>query len=140
VDDLTCVICLLLILLPHHLPPLSSLWLTITTKDCLCGVSLPITVTTNPSPTCIPVANNARGVCVDLAGYVYVCCAGGYGLNGVQVVKVRDPRMNFSLLQTLGGEKSDDPSKPNQPTGLCVDDTNTLMVAEYGNNRVQFFN
>ena len=85
----------------------------------------------------IPVANYARGVCVDLAGYVYVSCGDLFG--GVQVVEVRDPRMNFSLLQTLGGEKGAGPGQFDCPTGLCVDDTNTLMVVDCGNHRVQFF-
>ena len=81
-------------------------------------------------------SNRARGVCVDLAGYVYVSC-GAYG--GGNVVEVRDPRMNFSLLQTLGGEQGAGPGQFDCPTGLCVDDTNTLMVVDYGNHRVQFF-
>ncbi len=82
-------------------------------------------------------ANDARGVCVDLAGYVYVSC--GDGWSGLQVVEVRDPRMNFTLLQTLGDENGDGPGQFDCPTGLCVDDTNTLMVADQGNHRVQFF-
>ncbi len=74
-------------------------------------------------------------VCVDLAGYVYVSC--GFR-SGAHVVEVRDPRMNFSLLQILGN-KSAGPAQFNRPTGLCVDDTNTLMVVDYSNHRVQFF-
>jgi hypothetical protein len=51
-------------------------------------------------------------------------------------VEVRDPRMNFSLLQTLGGEKGAGSSRFAEPTGLCMDDTNTLMVVDYGNHRM----
>jgi DNA-binding beta-propeller fold protein YncE len=82
-------------------------------------------------------ASCPRGVCVDLAGYVYVSCGGYFG--GAQVVEVRDRRMNFSLLQTLGGEQGAGPGQFNAPTGLCVDDTNTLMVVDHENHRVQFF-
>ena len=79
----------------------------------------------------IPVASNANGVCVDLNGLVYVSV-------GSHVVQIFDPRHNYSLLQTLGGAGSA-PGQLYNPTGLCVDDTNTLMVADHYNNRVQFF-
>ena len=75
-----------------------------------------------------------HGVCVNLKGFVYV--SGG----GSHVVKIYDPRRNGAdaLLQTLGGA-GDAPGQFNYPAGMCVDDTNTLMVVDYGNHRVQFF-
>ncbi len=68
-----------------------------------------------------------------------VMCVSCGDWSGVQVVELIDPRMNFSLLQTLGDEKGAGPGQFDYPTGLCVGDTNTLMVAESGNHRVQFF-
>ena len=84
----------------------------------------------------IPVANQARGVCVDLQGYVYVSCG---GWNGGHRVEVREPRMNWHLVEILGscdnsgdnsGEKSYcyyDSGRFHTPIGMCVDDVNTLM-------------
>ena len=89
----------------------------------------------------IPVPNYTRGVCVDLKGYVYVSC-GGWS-DEMNVVEVREPRMNWRWMETLGGEgceRGDAPGKFNHPTGMCVDDTNTLMVADCFNQRIQFFN
>ena len=75
-----------------------------------------------------------HGVCVDLNGFVNVSC------DLKHVVYVYDPRKSYQLLQTLGdGKQGSAPGQFNCPTGMCVDDLNTLMVVDYGNHRVQFF-
>ena len=75
-----------------------------------------------------------RGVCVDLNGFVNVSCFSSH------VVYVYDPRKSYQLLQTLGvGKRGSAPGQFNYPTGMCVDDLNTLMVVDHGNHRVQFF-
>ncbi len=102
------------------------------------------------SPFCLPISpllspllltadngNQRLAICVDLAGYVYVPCGGEHGAH---VVEVREPRKNFSLLQTLGsGSPGHGAGQFKSPTGLCVDQTNTLMVVDNANHRVQFF-
>jgi hypothetical protein len=88
----------------------------------------------------IPVADRARGVCVDLKGLVYVSCGGGW--DDYNVVEVREPRMGFRLLQTLGREDRKMGSgvgEFNLPMGMCVDENNSLLVADALNHRVQFF-
>jgi sugar lactone lactonase YvrE len=73
-----------------------------------------------------------NGVCVDLNGLLYASVG--------DTVKIYDPRRNGApLLQTLGGKKGDAPGQFNYPAGMCVDDTNTLMVVDRWNIRVQFF-
>jgi DNA-binding beta-propeller fold protein YncE len=81
----------------------------------------------------IPVADHAHGVCADLNGLVYVSYASDVGM-----VQICDPRHNYSLLQTLGGE-GDAAGQFNDPVGMCVDNTNTLMVVDYAKNCVKFF-
>ena len=73
-----------------------------------------------------------RGVCVDLNGFVNVSCDFQHG------VCIYDPRKSYQLLQTLG-DKYGSAAQFNCPTGVCVDDLNTLMVVDWGNHRVQFF-
>ncbi len=52
------------------------------------------------------------------------------------VIKIFDPRKNYALLQELGSA----PGQLKQPNGMDVDHTtNTLLVADSGNHRVQFF-
>ena len=72
------------------------------------------------------------GLCVDLNGFVHVACGGDHN------VQVYEPRNNYSLVQQLG-HKGHAPGELNWPSGLAVDEFNTLMVVEFGNNRVQFF-
>ena len=72
-----------------------------------------------------------------MSGLVYVSC--GYGAH---VVEVREPRMGYRLLQTLGrgdGKEGNGVGEFYLPTGLCVDDVNVLMVVDQFNHRVQFF-
>ena len=85
--------------------------------------------------TNIEMNDNPRGVCADLNGFVNVSCDS-------HVVCIYDPRKSYQLLQTLGDCNNYGPA-PDQfdfPTGMCVDDLNTLMVVEFYNHRVQFFN
>ncbi len=61
-----------------------------------------------------------------------------------QVVQIVDPRQSFRLIQQLGkqgkgGGKSTQLGEFYYPTGMCVDDLNTLMVCDTNNHRVQFF-
>jgi sugar lactone lactonase YvrE len=89
----------------------------------------------------IPVTGIACGVCVDLKGLVYVSCYDG-GRDDYNVVEVREPRMGFRLLQILGGKiglKGSGVGKFDSPMGMCVDENNTLMVADAQNHRVHFF-
>jgi tripartite motif-containing protein 71 len=80
----------------------------------------------------IDVGGYAYGVCTDLNGFIYVSVERS-------MVKIYDPR-NHALLQVLGSqEEGSAPGQLKNPMGLCVDDTNTLMVAEKENCRVQFF-
>ncbi len=67
----------------------------------------------------IPFAGYPRDVCVDLGGYVYVSHFYDDYDEGVEVVEVREPRMNFSLLQTLGGWRGSAPGQFYEPAGLC---------------------
>ena len=87
--------------------------------------------------TNIQINGHPRGVCVDLNGYVNVSCEWPY------VVCIYDPRKSYQLLQTLGDGDGDGfgsaPGQFHDPTGICVDDLNTLMVVDYLNHRVQFF-
>ena len=84
--------------------------------------------------TNIQMKGKPRGICVDLNGFVNVSC----GLPSV--VCIYDPRKSYQLLQTLGdGQQGSAPGQFNGPTSMCVDDLNTLMVVEYWNHRVQFF-
>jgi hypothetical protein len=84
----------------------------------------------------IHVVVDVRGVCVDLNGFVHVSMSGD-----LQIVKIYDPRRSGTgaLLQTLGSKASSAPGQFNQPACMCVDDTNTLMVVDRENHRVQFF-
>jgi len=68
--------------------------------------------------------NYTRGVCVDLNGFVYVSVLPSF-------VCIYDPRKHYTMLQQLDGF--------NRPTGLCVDDHNTLMVADSSSHQVLFF-
>ena len=83
--------------------------------------------------TNIKMNGNVRGLCVDLNGFVYASCQSQH------VVCIYDPRKSYQLLQTLGGEQGSAPGQFYFPTGMCVDDLNTLMVVDCGNHRVQFF-
>ena len=77
------------------------------------------------------------GVCVDMNGLVSVAC--GKTTHSIQIF---DPRQNFSRVQTLGstsGFYSAAPGKFHAPSGVCVDDVNTLIVADSCNNRIQAF-
>ena len=56
------------------------------------------------------------------------------------IVFIYDPRKSYQLLQTLGDvQQGSAPGQFYRPAGMCVDDLNTLMVVEYRNHRVQFF-
>ena len=74
----------------------------------------------------IPLIHAPRGVCCDLNGYVYI----SYVNNSIEI---REPKMNYSLLQTLKNCYLDGPKC------MCVDDTNTLMVVNTYNNNVLLF-
>lgn len=81
----------------------------------------------------IPFDSSARGVCVDLNGFI--CTS----LNSHKI-EIRDPRKDFAILQALGsGSGSSAPGEFNFPTGMCVDDTNTLFVVDAYNQRIQCF-
>ena len=73
------------------------------------------------------------GDCVDLNGFVNVSCVRPH------VVCIYDPRKSYQLLQTLGDRYGSGPGQFNNPTGMCVDDLDTLMVVDCWNHRVQFF-
>ena len=83
--------------------------------------------------TNIQMKGSPHFVCVDLNGFVHV------SFQWPNVVCIYDPRMSYQLLQTLGDQQGSAPGRFNCPAGMCVDDLNTLMVVELGNNRVQFF-
>ena len=83
--------------------------------------------------TNIQMKGNPRGVCVDLNGFVNVSCYPPH------VVCIYDPRKSYQLLQTLGDSYGSAPGQFYYPAGMCVDDLNSLMVVDYGNHRVQFF-
>ena len=73
----------------------------------------------------IQMNGNPHGVCVDLNGFVNVSC------DWPCVVCIYDPRESYQLLQTLGNdEQGSAPGQFYYPTGMCVDDLNTLMVAD----------
>ena len=76
-----------------------------------------------------------QGICIDRNGFVHVCC------EITQVVQVFDPRYKFSHTHTLGsyGSFGCHNGQFNRPSGLCVDEMNTLMVVDCFNHRVQFF-
>ena len=78
---------------------------------------------------------NPRGVCVDLNGFVNVSCGGWWS----HVVCIYDPRKSYQLLQPLGGEQGSQWGKFMYPSGMCVDDLNSLMVVDHYNHRIQFF-
>ena len=87
--------------------------------------------------TNIQMSGCPRGVCVDLNGFVNVSCSGFFRPH---FVCIYDPRKSFALLQTLGDHfGGSEPGQFNFPTGMCVDDLNTLMVVDRNNHRVQFF-
>ena len=88
----------------------------------------------------IPVSNDPRGICVDLNNYVYISCGAFDDDYNQRVVEIREPRKNFLLLQTLSIVRDDGSDKPNQFIGLCVDDENLLMAADYENHQIKFFN
>ena len=73
-----------------------------------------------------------RGLCVDMNGYIHVSSVYSH------TIQVFDPRKNYTLVQTLGSFGST-PGQFINPTGLCVDEFNTLMVVDHWNHRVQFF-
>ena len=83
--------------------------------------------------TNIQINGKPRGVCVDLNGFVNVSCYSPH------VVCIYDPRKSYQLLQTLGDGYGSAPGQFNCPTCMCVDDLNILMVVDYWNDRVQFF-
>ena len=83
--------------------------------------------------TNVLVNGQPRGICVDLNGYVNACFHSS-------VVQVYDPRKNYQLLQTLGDQAGSGPGQFTYPTGMCVDDTNVLMIVDKDNHRIQFFN
>ena len=72
------------------------------------------------------------GICVDLHGFIHVSCLYSH------CVQVLDPRINYSLIQTLGS-KGSVAGEFNRPSGLCVDTWNRLMVVDHANSRVQFY-
>ena len=83
------------------------------------------------------VQGQPRGVCVDMNGLAIVAC--GYPAHSVQIY---EPRKSFRLLQVLGArsvKKGLEPGSFIEPSGVCVDDINTLIVADSNNGRVQFF-
>ena len=83
--------------------------------------------------TNIQMDGRPRGVCVDLNGFMNVSCDSPH-------VYIYDPRKSYQLLQTLGdGQQGSAPGQFYFPTGMCVDDLNTLMVVDQDNHRVQFF-
>jgi hypothetical protein len=85
----------------------------------------------------VQVSGFARGLCVDLHGYLHVSSGDPF-----HVLRIFDPRQSFRLIQTLGkfgGHEGTRVGEFNHPTGMCVDDRNTLMVCDYSNHRVQFF-
>ena len=87
----------------------------------------------------IDVGGDVYGVCVDLNGLVYVSVGIVFGDH---VVRIYDPRRiagDGALLQTLGFMVGGGHGHFNYPGGMCVDDTNTMMVADSWNNRVQLF-
>jgi hypothetical protein len=87
----------------------------------------------------ISVDNDVRGVCVDLNGLVYVSCG---RVIGKHVVEIREPRMGFRVLHTLGREDELMGNGVGEfyfPSGMSVDANNTLMVVDKGNHRIQFF-
>ena len=103
------------------------------------------------------------GICVDLNGMVNVSCAG----EGAHVVEIYDPRHSLTmktpilkkrgrkpkwpsstserrleLVQTLGLASEEGGAGKGQfslPTGITVDNYNTLIVADRNNHRVQCF-
>ena len=83
--------------------------------------------------TNIQMNGKPRGVCVDLSGFVNVSCYPPH------VVCIYDPRKSYQLLQTLGDGFGSAPGQFNYPIGMCVDDLNILMIVDYLNHRVQFF-
>ena len=87
----------------------------------------------NQHITNIQMNSHPRGVCVDLNGFVNVSC------ESPSVVCIFDPRKSYQLLQTLGDGPGLAPGQFIGPTGICVDDINTLMVVDHYNHRVQFF-
>ena len=98
----------------------------------------------------IPICPHPQCVCVDFNGYLYLSSGSpkkttDENLREIShVVEIREPRMNYSLLQILHGKtndvKPDDEGHFFMPVGLCVDDHNILMVVDQGNARIQFFN
>ena len=83
------------------------------------------------------IQTSAFGVCVDMQGVIYVTSwmSGAADMNMLQAY---DPR-TFRLLQEWGSCCLDGPGEFAGPAGVCVDDSNVLMVADAGNHRVQFF-
>ena len=74
---------------------------------------------------------------MDLKGYVMFSCG-----NSKHVVEVREPRMGFRVVQTLGkknGEWGRGVGEFFSPKGMSVDENNTLAVTDYQNCRIQFF-
>ncbi len=84
----------------------------------------------------LQVSGNARGLCVDLHGYLHVSCG-----HPSHVVQIFDPRQSFRLIQTLGkrgkGGEGTRLGEFNYPTGMCVDNHNTLMLCDSSNHRIQ---
>ena len=76
-----------------------------------------------------------RGLAVDMDGFLLVAC------EQPGVIQVLEPCVNFRLITTISPcnlAEGHDPAD-SRPTGLCVSDENTLMVVDFWQNRVQFF-
>ena len=83
----------------------------------------------------------ATGVCVDLKGYLYISF--GFPFNSIFIYdpRVLSDRGNIASLQRLGtlegaGKKL---GEFHNPCGMCVDDSDTLIVCDESNRRIQFF-
>ncbi len=75
---------------------------------------------------------------MDLYGYLHVACG-----SSSHAVQIFDPRHSFRLIQQLGKQgKGGEGTQLGEfiwPTGMCMDDLNTLMVCDSDNHRIQFF-
>ena len=120
--------------LHHHFAPLSSASSLLLVTDCNSNKRLSIwSGDGHQHITNIKMKGSPCGVCVDLNGFVNVSCYWPH------VVCIYDPRKSYQLLQTLGDSYGSAPGQFYFPAGMCVDDLNTLMVVDYSNHRVQFF-
>ena len=117
--------------LHHHFAPSSSASSLLLVTDYINSL-LSIWSADGQHITNIQMKGHPCGVCVDLNGFVNVSCYSSH-------VCIYDPRKSYQLLQTLGDRYGSAPGQFNCPTGMCVDDLNTLMVVDRFNHRVQFF-